>query len=59
MGLAARGDRLSEQQRAKMCAGAQSLRSIQDEKGLYRSQEYRTAFKHQNQMYTMWGLRPQ
>ena len=56
MGLATRADRLSDEQRSRMQAGAQSLRSIQDEKGLYRAHEYRLGFKHQNQMYTMWGL---
>ena len=56
MGLAARADRLTSEQRAKMRTATESLRSIQDAKGLYRSKEYRTAFKHQNQMYTTWGL---
>jgi hypothetical protein len=56
MGLAARAPRLSDEQRAALRRAAESLRSIQDDKGLYRTKEYRTSFKHQNQMYTIWGL---
>ncbi len=56
MGLSTRCERLTSDQRAAMQRGAATLRSIQDEKGLYRTQEYRTSFKHQNQMYTIWGL---
>lgn len=56
MGLAARGSRLTDGQREGMRRGSASLRSLQDEKGLYRNPQHTTSFKHQNQMYTIWGL---
>ena len=56
MGLAAIGEQLTSEQQAKMRKASRSLRSLQDAKGLFRNEEHNTSFKHQNQMYTIWGL---
>ena len=56
MGLASRCDRLSSQQRQRLRQGAATLRSIQDATGLYRMNDDRGSFRHQNQMYAIWGL---
>jgi hypothetical protein len=56
MGLSARVERLTAAERAAYASAAERLRGIQQPDGLYRTREYRTSFKHQNQMYTIWGL---
>ena len=56
MGLAALGDQLTGEQQAKMRKASESLLALQDSKGLFRNPDHNTSFKHQNQMYTIWGL---
>jgi hypothetical protein len=56
MGLAARVAQLTEPQCSAMRRHAHTLRSTQNSHGLYQTTKHRTSFKHQNQMYTIWGL---
>ncbi|MCA9216483.1 MAG: hypothetical protein KDB27_25615 [Planctomycetales bacterium] len=56
MGMGAHRDRLSDQQRQRMAEISTAIQATQDHKGLFRVKEHLQALRHQNQMYTIWGL---
>ena len=42
--------------RPLLTARADAMRAGQDDQGLFRWREESGCFRHQNQMYTIWGL---
>ena len=56
MGMGAHFEHLSADQRSRMKEVSAAIRSHQDARGLYRTKEHLQALRHQNQMYTIWGL---
>ena len=56
MGMAEHFEQLSESERNRMQHILTDILRTQDEKGLFRTKEHLQSLRHQNQMYTIWGL---